>query len=106
MLYFLSWSGFMASFMMRNDINLAIVSMVRQPTNVTVNTSIALNESDNEVPNVTTFDWSSTVQSMIMGSFYACYVLSQVSHGISDESSSLSIANHCDYYHFHECVIH
>lgn len=28
-LYFLSWSGFLVSFMMRNDINFAIVVMVK-----------------------------------------------------------------------------
>lgn len=30
-LYMLSWSGFLVSFMMRTDINLAIVAMVREP---------------------------------------------------------------------------
>lgn len=84
-LYFLSWSGFMASFMMRNDINIAIVSMTKSnQTYNPVNASYALNassiRSDNEVPNATTFDWSSGVQAWIMSSFYACYVLSQVSH--------------------------
>lgn len=28
-LYFLSWSGFLVSFMMRNDINFALVAMVK-----------------------------------------------------------------------------
>lgn len=31
-LYMLSWSGFLVSFMMRTDINLAIVAMVESPT--------------------------------------------------------------------------
>lgn len=30
-LYLLSWSGFLVSFMMRTDINLAIVAMVEDP---------------------------------------------------------------------------
>lgn len=90
-LYFLSWSGFLVSFMMRNDINIALVSMVRannQNDSIlqsAVNGSNALNasHSDNKVPideDGGEFDWSSSVQSVILGSFYACYVLSQVSH--------------------------
>lgn len=90
-LYFLSWSGFLVSFMMRNDINIALVSMVRANNQndtilqSAVNESIALNASysDNKVPiaaaDAGEFDWSSSVQSVILGSFYACYVLSQVS---------------------------
>lgn len=36
-LYFLSWSGFLVSFMMRNDINFALVAMVKSnPNNSTV----------------------------------------------------------------------
>ncbi|XP_052869216.1 vesicular glutamate transporter 3 isoform X1 [Anopheles cruzii] len=31
-LYFLSWSGFLVSFVMRNDINFALVAMVQDPT--------------------------------------------------------------------------
>jgi hypothetical protein len=31
-LYFLSWSGFLVSFMMRNDINFALVVMVKTNT--------------------------------------------------------------------------
>lgn len=62
--------------MMRNDINIAIVSMVRAPK--------SLNQTANET--VTTafgtdgeFEWSSNVRAMILGSFYAWYVISQVS---------------------------
>lgn len=86
-LYFLSWSGFLVSFMMRNDINIALVSMVRSNNSNTeailqsiVNASN--NASDNKVPIAVDngeFEWSSSVQSVILGSFYACYVLSQVS---------------------------
>lgn len=76
-LYFLSWSGFLVSFMMRNDINIALVTMVRLPTNETANTtnsenSTTTNAIDGE------FEWSTMVQSIILGSFYCCYVLSQV----------------------------
>lgn len=35
-LYLLSWSGFLVSFMMRTDINLAIVAMVEDPKQVEV----------------------------------------------------------------------
>lgn len=85
-LYFLSWSGFLVSFMMRNDINIALVSMVKNNNKndtilqSTVNAS--LNASDTKVPIAVDngeFDWSSSVQSVILGSFYAFYVLSQVS---------------------------
>lgn len=75
--------------MMRNDINIALVSMVRQ--NEAVNNSITSNLNATEVPIPITdggnggsvggggeFDWSTLVQSMILSSFYACYVLSQV----------------------------
>lgn len=75
--------------MMRNDINIALVSMVQVNNNqndtilqMAVNGSIASNASDNKVPIAADggeFDWSSSVQSVILGSFYACYVLSQVS---------------------------
>lgn len=73
-LYFLSWSGFLVSFMMRNDINIAIVSMVKSTENETnpVNITPTNNITDDQ------FDWSTSVQSLILGSFYACYVLSQV----------------------------
>lgn len=67
------------SFMMRNDINIAIVSMVRPKE--AVNNLIASNSNVTEVPIPNKdgeFDWSTLVQSMILSSFYACYVLSQV----------------------------
>lgn len=78
------------SFMMRNDINIAIVSMVRQNEavngSITSNLNATLNATKVPIP-ITDgggvgsggeFDWSTSVQSMILSSFYACYVLSQV----------------------------
>lgn len=77
--------------MMRNDINIALVSMVRP--NEAVNNSMQSNLNATDVPIHKTdgvdggngridgdgeFDWSTLVQSMILSSFYACYVLSQV----------------------------
>lgn len=58
-LYFLSWSGFLVSFMMRNDINFALVVMVktRNETTATLNGNSTLNgtgPSPNYV-NFTTF---------------------------------------------------
>lgn len=88
-LYFLSWSGFLVSFMMRNDINIALVSMVRQ--NVAVNNSIITTVNATDVPILKKddgsgeFDWSTLVQSMILSSFYACYVLSQVAGGVATQ---------------------
>ena len=44
-LYFLSWSGFLVSFMMRNDINFAIVVMAKTngtQGNMTVNSTESL----------------------------------------------------------------
>ncbi|XP_065076391.1 sialin [Ochlerotatus camptorhynchus] len=126
-LYFLSWSGFLVSFMMRNDINFALVAMVRDSSsNSSVNShcapsSLALagsvpvangvgggNYSDlysnftaNGSSNIDllenvdssesnenlygNFDWDSTVQASIKGSFYWCYVLSQVAGGVATQ---------------------
>ncbi|XP_058813250.1 sialin [Topomyia yanbarensis] len=107
-LYFLSWSGFLVSFMMRNDINFALVAMVRDGTsNSSVNDhcvpsmsnsadsnfSSLLNDTDDTdvlLPEVTReiigeFDWDSTVQAVIKGSFYWCYVLSQVVGGVATQ---------------------
>lgn len=81
-LYFLSWSGFLVSFMMRNDINIALVSMIRAKNDTNLQSNVnASNASDTIVPITVIggeFDWSSSVQSAVLGSFYACYVLSQV----------------------------
>ena len=46
-LYFLSWSGFLVSFMMRNDINFAIVVMVKD-ANRTINVLQGNATSSNE----------------------------------------------------------
>lgn len=52
-LYFLSWSGFLVSFMMRNDINFALVVMVktRNETQALLNGNSSTNvtESPNQV---------------------------------------------------------
>lgn len=53
-LYFLSWSGFLVSFMMRNDINFALVAMVREndTTSITTTTlsSNVLNDVTTQMP--------------------------------------------------------
>lgn len=70
--------------MMRNDINIALVSMVRTKNDTileSVLNATTPNRCDNKVPIAAEggeFDWSTSVQSVILGSFYACYVLSQV----------------------------
>lgn len=93
-LYFLSFTGFMVSFMMRTDINLAIVAMVKMPPpnpteNTTSDTPLYCYETgENNSTNVTLspqeegeFDWDPAIQSTILGSFYWCYVISQVVGG-------------------------
>lgn len=42
-LYFLSWSGFLVSFMMRNDINFALVVMVRTNNGTILNANSSAN---------------------------------------------------------------
>lgn len=74
-LYFLSWSGFLVSFMMRSDINMALVKMARQTKNAT---AVNITGAGEAVVIEGEFDWSPMVQSTIIGSFYCCYVLSQV----------------------------
>lgn len=89
MLYFLSWSGFLVSFVMRNDINLAIVEMVRNPASSGNEPRLVMNGTedwnatetaliDDIIPDDGKFDWSNSVQSFIVSSFYLFYVLSQV----------------------------
>lgn len=48
-LYFLSWSGFLVSFMMRNDINFALVAMVgsKNAAGGTVDSALFSNDSIN-----------------------------------------------------------
>lgn len=77
-MYFLSWSGFLVSFMMRNDINIAIVAMVRSAPPVLNETNQTEFNSTNTTNISGEYDWSSMVKSLILGSFYCCYVLSQV----------------------------
>ena len=96
MLYFLSWSGFLVSFVMRNDINLAIVEMVRNPADGGSNNSTELDwnatveatqpppGSAAYIPDDGKFDWSNSVQSFIVSSFYLFYVVSQVNEGLLD----------------------
>lgn len=70
---------------MRNDINFAIVEMVKVPaseaaTGVVDNTTLS---NETEIPyydpvNDGKFDWSNSVQSFIVSSFYFFYVVSQV----------------------------
>ncbi|KAI4478464.1 hypothetical protein M0804_011787 [Polistes exclamans] len=101
-LYMLSFSGFLVSFMMRTDINLTMVAMAK-PTmisNATVTTdtshycyksanlSHVENNNSSNSSNVVRleeegeFDWSPAIQSAILGSFYWCYILSQVIGGV------------------------
>ncbi|XP_054745640.1 sialin [Anastrepha obliqua] len=124
-LYFLSWSGFLVSFMMRNDINFALVAMTRASdewnssiatvssnnTLFTLNNSAWVNVSlQHVIENATKqavfddatnktvinqkmtaggndgfYDWSPAVKSIILSSFYWCYVLSQVVGGIATQ---------------------
>ncbi|XP_032289176.1 uncharacterized transporter slc-17.2 isoform X3 [Drosophila virilis] len=82
-LYFLSWSGFLVSFMMRNDMNFALVAMIS-------NGNETLTENQN-VSNTLHMgsgseDHSSIVKSVIISSFYWCYVLSQVVGGVSTQA--------------------
>ncbi|CAH1406089.1 unnamed protein product [Nezara viridula] len=96
-LYFLSFTGFLVSFMMRTDINLAIVAMVKMPPPVTRNITsseepqycfAASNmSSDNSTSELLLqdegeFDWDPSIQSTILGSFYWCYVVSQLAGGV------------------------
>lgn len=84
-LYFLSWSGFLVSFVMRNDINLAIVEMVKNPSTAEpfaqngtgLNSTGSLLSFDDPSEDGK-FDWSNSVQSFILSSFYLFYVVSQV----------------------------
>lgn len=78
---------------MRNDINLAIVEMVRNPAsgnepilnmtdvwNVTEATP-----TDLPIPDDGKFDWSNSVQAFIVSSFYLFYVVSQVVGGVATQ---------------------
>ncbi|XP_059613041.1 vesicular glutamate transporter 2 [Phlebotomus argentipes] len=69
-LYFLSWSGFLVSFVMRNDINIAIVEMVAPA-------------GEPAAPDQ--FDWSFRVRASILGTFYWWYVVAQVAGGVATQ---------------------
>ncbi|EDV98871.1 vesicular glutamate transporter 3 isoform X1 [Drosophila grimshawi] len=82
-LYFLSWSGFLVSFMMRNDMNFALVAMIRNGTetqqdNSSFSYSLNMGGASEED--------ASKVKSVIISSFYWCYVLSQVVGGIATQA--------------------
>ncbi|KPU79144.1 uncharacterized protein Dana_GF26894, isoform B [Drosophila ananassae] len=80
-LYFLSWSGFLVSFMMRNDMNFALVAMIPKNNNTQNQTSYgSLNTLTGD-----TDEQTSLVKSIIISSFYWCYVLSQVVGGVATE---------------------
>lgn len=96
-LYLLSFSGFLVSFMMRTDINIAMVAMAKlpppSPQHVNASTdsplycySPSFNSSADKESTETTeegeFDWDATVQGVILSSFYWCYILSQVVGGM------------------------
>ncbi|KAK3919330.1 Vesicular glutamate transporter 2 [Frankliniella fusca] len=112
-LYMLSFTGFLVSFMMRTDINIAMVAMVRMPPVLDLNNDTVGGSSSTSSPseplycyapaaaaaagaNATgsaapappeadeegEFEWDARTQSAILGSFYWCYVLSQVMGGL------------------------
>ncbi|KAL0110191.1 hypothetical protein PUN28_013680 [Cardiocondyla obscurior] len=92
-LYMLSFSGFLVSFMMRTDINIAMVAMAKMPS--TNNETTALTSHCYTIPNAShetntsttipeegEFEWSPAIQSTILSSFYWCYILSQMLGGV------------------------
>ncbi|XP_065204342.1 sialin-like [Planococcus citri] len=97
-LYMLSFTGFLVSFMMRTDINIAMVAMAKADIPKTTNSNLSqlycytpvtitnTNDSVTQTSSSTMeegeFDWDSTTQSIILGSFYWCYVFSQVIGGL------------------------
>lgn len=90
----MSFSGFLVSFMMRTDINIAMVAMAKMRlrsenssnlTELYCYTSVTNGSQsfeDQKPMEEGEFDWDSTVQSAILGSFYWCYILSQVVGGV------------------------
>ncbi|XP_018361366.1 PREDICTED: sialin-like isoform X3 [Trachymyrmex cornetzi] len=94
-LYMLSFSGFLVSFMMRTDINIAMVAMAKLPStsdnetavvtsqcNTISNTSYSENTTVIRPEDAGEFEWSPTIQSAILSSFYWCYILSQMLGGV------------------------
>ncbi|KAF5281873.1 hypothetical protein FQR65_LT14517 [Abscondita terminalis] len=95
-LYLLSWSGFLVSFMMRTDINLAIVAMVKDTNPYLRNNSENITEiycyapgDDNDTVEALnyggTLEWSPDVQSYVLASFYWAYIVSQVVGGYATQ---------------------
>ncbi|XP_050499416.1 sialin isoform X1 [Diabrotica virgifera virgifera] len=91
-LYLLSWSGFLVSFMMRNDINLTIVAMVEQPQRVVTNASkeycYVVEETNSNIAPLDyggTLKWTSKEQSYILASFYWAYIISQIVGGLATQ---------------------
>ncbi|XP_014246638.1 sialin isoform X2 [Cimex lectularius] len=91
-LYLLSFTGFLVSFMMRTDINLAMVVMAKIKTPSVYNktgsepmycydTSVNSSEEVDVSQEEGEFDWDPSIQTTIISSFYWCYVLSQVVGG-------------------------
>ncbi|XP_067210089.1 sialin [Linepithema humile] len=94
-LYMLSFSGFLVSFMMRTDINIAMVAMVKLPSTSNNETAVVTSHcytmtNASHAENTTVirpedageFEWSSATQSAILSSFYWCYILSQMLGGV------------------------
>ncbi|KYN00569.1 Vesicular glutamate transporter 2, partial [Cyphomyrmex costatus] len=92
-LYILSFSGFLVSFMMRTDINIAMVAMAKLSSNnetavvasqcyTISNTSYSENSTVIRPEDAGEFEWSPTIQSTILSSFYWCYILSQMLGGV------------------------
>ncbi|XP_043479113.1 sialin-like [Leptopilina heterotoma] len=96
-LYLLSFTGFLVSFMMRMDINIAIVAMVKDSNSEddstrpplcypSSNISFTLDNSNStkKIPKDVAgeLDWSPAVQTTIISTFYWCYILSQVVGGV------------------------
>ncbi|XP_011637170.1 sialin [Pogonomyrmex barbatus] len=94
-LYMLSFSGFLVSFMMRTDINIAMVAMAKLPS-TSNNETTAVTSHCYTIPNASyventtiirpedagEFEWSPATQSAILSSFYWCYILSQMLGGV------------------------
>ncbi|EZA59390.1 Vesicular glutamate transporter [Ooceraea biroi] len=94
-LYFLSFSGFLVSFMMRTDINIAMVAMAKLSSTSSNETSAVTSHcytmtNASHAENTTVikpeeageFEWSPAIQSAILSSFYWCYILSQMLGGV------------------------
>ncbi|XP_017771579.1 PREDICTED: sialin [Nicrophorus vespilloides] len=94
-LYMLSWSGFLVSFMMRTDINMAIVAMVEEPEVKYLNQTdqycydVQLQQQNEGVTIKNdihgTLQWSKEVQSYVLASFYWAYIVSQVVGGLATQ---------------------